>query len=204
MKKKLFLTSGLLMVALGVYSITPKATIPSNDSESEKVSFYSDTFHNVNSFPLLNGYNTWSIHNEETLSFMTNDLTGNYELLLSSQNNPEVYYQIIYHHNERSIKYFKYIGGEWSRERIVSRTPLMRVLWDVSKIKVDISENRFRIDIPWETIPELSNKKVLLQILSGSGDNKKWTSSNERHPTVENQFDTHLHDRTKWQRINFR
>ena len=204
MKKKLLVSSCLLVAALGVYQLTPKSVTPSLEYEREKISFQSETFNRVNSFPLLNGFNTWSIYNQTHLSFLTNDSTGNFELLLSSESRPQVYYQIVYHSNDRSVNFFKWVGGEWSSERIVSRTPLMRVLWDVGNIRVDLSNNKFRIDIPWEAIPELSNKQVLLQILSGAGDNKKWTSSNEKHPTVENQFDTHLHDRTKWQRINFR
>jgi hypothetical protein len=206
MKKKLLISSCLLVAALGVYKMIPNAESPNLTTEQIKVTFQSDSFNNINSFPLLNGYNTWSIHNDQHLSFLTNDLTGNYEILLSTEARPEIYYQIIYHHNDNSIKFFKWIGGEWSTDRIVSRTHLMRVLWDVSEIRVDLSKNKFKIDIPWSVIPEISSNRngVLMQIISGAGNDKQWSSSNERHPTVEGQFDTHLHDRNKWQRIEFR
>lgn len=208
--KRLLTSSGLLLTAIGVYYFLPKQEIPSLSVENNQVSFSADSFSGVSSFPKIGQTNVWSIHDKETLNFMTNDKTGNFELLISDLSDQETYYQIIVHKNDRQVKFYKYVGGVWSDSNVdgksvVSRTNLMRVLWkDTEKIDITIGDDYIRINIPWETIPGISinDDDIVVQIISGSGDTMNWSSNNIRNSKYENQFDTNLHDRNKWKRLN--
>lgn len=176
----------IALALLGVYKFYPRM-----DYNRTRIPFtyYSERLdiRQAKPFPGIpgNGNFVWSVYNDDYLSIYT-DEDYKMDLLLSSEGNHSIYYQIIVSNNGVPNYFYKWGGGEWEENPIIRRSPLHRIIWFSAK-DIDVDQTKgIRVNIPWSSMPLLKGE-ILINIKLGP---------NQR-PLTDNPK-TNAHDRNHW------